>query len=615
MVGSFEGLPGRRAVERSSADQQGWLAQPVSRRAALIASGAGGLTGLALNSSGQPWGPTVEQVAALFNVRDYGATGDGSSDDTRAAQAAINAAEADGGTVFFPAGTYLVHTLYLNADNLHVRGAGPGATTIKRQPGKRVDPRVLAFHSSAPADTALPGNYVVNNSASALTIDGTNTGVTSGNPSSTVHGAVFFGNVKDGFVHDLYVKDPREAGVEAYGCIGLDISNVTVDGMLGDYQVNSINVLGDTCSGDPGYAVNQHPSHGIRIRSCRVIANWAASRDTAAGAGICILVGGCSDVSVTDCHVDLTGEPAARGRNGTGILFEGGGPVGAQFLGRNYVAANNTVAYCDRGVGAIDTNEGGGTTGILDGYTLSANAVHDCTTGVVVNGRNATVVGNSIAADNGILIGTNKDSVESNISVIGNIVRPQVGYGISATKQTVRGDIQGLVIADNVVDGDGATHSADGYGVVIYGSVHGFTVSDNIIRNTPSAGMYLSPSASLRPTAGRIVGNQLINVCSSTDLAYPTFHGVVSAGSQDVLAAMNFITGGNGLRAHTASVNSPAMTVFGNVTENGATATDKDDRSLRLGGAVTGSRGINQALASLLSRLADAQLIVDDTTP
>lgn len=45
-----------------------------------------------------------------FNVMDYGATGDGSTDDTVAIQDAIDAAEAAmGGVVYFPAGVYVVN--------------------------------------------------------------------------------------------------------------------------------------------------------------------------------------------------------------------------------------------------------------------------------------------------------------------------------------------------------------------------------------------------------------------------------------------------------------------------------------------------------------------------
>lgn len=49
---------------------------------------------------------------AVFNVQDYGATGDGVTNDQAACQAAIDAAIlAGGGAVFFPAGTYVLNSV------------------------------------------------------------------------------------------------------------------------------------------------------------------------------------------------------------------------------------------------------------------------------------------------------------------------------------------------------------------------------------------------------------------------------------------------------------------------------------------------------------------------
>jgi len=52
--------------------------------------------------------PSRARGDATRNVRDYGAVGNGIHDDTSAIQAAINALPSTGGTVFVPAGTYLV---------------------------------------------------------------------------------------------------------------------------------------------------------------------------------------------------------------------------------------------------------------------------------------------------------------------------------------------------------------------------------------------------------------------------------------------------------------------------------------------------------------------------
>jgi parallel beta-helix repeat protein len=75
----------------------------------------------------------------VYNVRDYGAIGDGVADDRAAIQAAINAASAaGGGTVFLPPGTYALatkntvsgkHALTVHS-NTRILGSGIGSTTV-----------------------------------------------------------------------------------------------------------------------------------------------------------------------------------------------------------------------------------------------------------------------------------------------------------------------------------------------------------------------------------------------------------------------------------------------------------------------------------------------------
>lgn len=66
-----------------------------------------------------------------YNVREFGAVGDGITDDTAAIQAAINAAAgAGGGTVYVP-GPYLISTtLTVTADNVHLIGDGRSSQLV-----------------------------------------------------------------------------------------------------------------------------------------------------------------------------------------------------------------------------------------------------------------------------------------------------------------------------------------------------------------------------------------------------------------------------------------------------------------------------------------------------
>lgn len=78
------------------------------------------------------WGNDVHEQT--FNVKDYGATGNGSTNDTSAIQATINACEAGvGGIVFFPPGTYRTTATINVAPGTILMGHGEKATTIDAQ--------------------------------------------------------------------------------------------------------------------------------------------------------------------------------------------------------------------------------------------------------------------------------------------------------------------------------------------------------------------------------------------------------------------------------------------------------------------------------------------------
>lgn len=71
-------------------------------------------------------------VRPFLNVLAFGAIGNGIADDTTAIQDAIDAAPADGGCVYFPAGHYKISDVLVVASGLTLAGDGQYATVIEQ---------------------------------------------------------------------------------------------------------------------------------------------------------------------------------------------------------------------------------------------------------------------------------------------------------------------------------------------------------------------------------------------------------------------------------------------------------------------------------------------------
>ncbi|HEY9216662.1 MAG TPA: putative Ig domain-containing protein, partial [Phenylobacterium sp.] len=184
---------------------------------------------------------------ATYNVRDYGATGNGVANDRAAIQAALDAAyAAGGGTVYIPAGTYAIDggsasRTYAGLqvrDNVTIVGDGMGQTVIKAMAGNSVGFTGLI---RTPVGVAT-GNVTI----SDLTLDG-NKALTSGktdgffcgtDPGSTLQDfdiTVLRVEVRD---CDGYGFDPHEQTVRLR--IEDSVAHGNYDGFTLDFQIDAL---------------------------------------------------------------------------------------------------------------------------------------------------------------------------------------------------------------------------------------------------------------------------------------------------------------------------------------------------------------------------------------
>lgn len=101
-----------------------------------------------------PTPPPVQAAPPLDNVRDFGAKGDGTTDDTAAINKAVTDAKATGKTVFFPGGTYF-HAGTLTFDGVKVTGVGYGSTLKANTAGSAEENTAVILKGASPSLTNL----------------------------------------------------------------------------------------------------------------------------------------------------------------------------------------------------------------------------------------------------------------------------------------------------------------------------------------------------------------------------------------------------------------------------------------------------------------------------
>ena len=182
----------------------------------------------------------------IFNVKDFGAIGDGVTDDRVAIQAAVNAARAaGGGEVYIPVGIYAVSGAGKSSlgaiqlyDNITVYGDGMGQSVVKVKDGWSGDITGV-FRTPYGVETSNVGMHDItidgNRANTTGNIDGWFNGVKPGTPGSDHNITLDHVEIKD---MSRYGFDPHER------TDGLIITNSVshgngLDGFVMDFQTNA----------------------------------------------------------------------------------------------------------------------------------------------------------------------------------------------------------------------------------------------------------------------------------------------------------------------------------------------------------------------------------------
>ena len=390
-----------------------WAAPPVPAATPNATTTTKGIIQLAGDLGGTAASPTVPGLAAkavdanvvhkgdlFYNVKDYGAKGDGTTDDTAAIQAAVGAAGANS-TLYFPAATY--KTTGLNANQTGQTWIISGGATI-----------ALANAANAPTITVSVANVTIQGPG---ILNGNNTNQTSSNtgiwitPAATnatifqvtvanAYGTGIIFNGQHTTIRNCVITNSQATGI--FGQPGSsDLLDITIEDNLIDRSMVSTSAPG-------GYGIMIHgaPTNPTPLFVRRPKVNSNRVLLPASPTNTCIgieLWGGVNDGTVDSNVVD-------------------GGTMGISLDRTQYSAVTGNVIVAPSGNGielassnlcAVTGNtvDGGGVTltGIdLDGNAgpsdsnISTNTVSGCTfAGIfVLIATHTAIVGNTVYCTN-----------------------------------------------------------------------------------------------------------------------------------------------------------------------------------------------------------------------
>lgn len=407
-------------------------------------------------------------LAGYATPQDYGAAGNGVTDDTAAIQAAINAA----GTIYIPAGTYVISAALTVSANTRLMGAGVNATTIKQ--------------------TSTAVNGIAGSNISALTIadllvygpsSGSGIGIALTLTGSTPTSYVCLRNVR--------IRHFGSDGINIADPIVTRLDNVVAD-LNGGHGFN----LGSSSGGSGGTSLS--------LTACYALGNAEAgyylneiqytnlSGCAADSNGTGYYLNQCVEVALTGCGTE-SNQVNTSPYVGNGIVVSGGYGI---TIASAFVYANPAVSYWVTGSAAkvllLGVGDNGPVTGATNSIkvdsgssatiispTTTSPVSYSSTTQILNDGTgNLTAYGTVLAKTSStvaLAVLQSGTAAHDNLIITSTGVY-QVGSGTAAVDTQIARTGAGALSVTNLNASGGAAFNIDGALTSLAASVNGVSV-------------------------------------------------------------------------------------------------------------------------------------------
>ena len=249
----------------------------------------------------------------IFNIKNYGAVGDGVAMETEAVQKAIDACHAaGGGTVWVPAGNFVTGTIHLRSNvtlSLDYGASLLGSTDLADYPTEGLDrpreggPHCLIYAKDA-TNITIEGLGVIDGRGTHVNFPRNRSG---GRGRTTRPRLLRMDNCDQLTFSGVTFKRPAFWGLHLIDCKTIHFNAITLRFRNNNFNNDGLdldgceNVLIENCdleTGDDAICLksSRNPCRNIVVRGCRVASNTAALKFGSSSHG------GFIDVSVTNCY-------------------------------------------------------------------------------------------------------------------------------------------------------------------------------------------------------------------------------------------------------------------------------------------------------------------------